>query len=104
MENLKNLRKLNNKTQLELANHLNIAKSTYCGYEIGTSEPTLDTLCKLADLYSVSLDYLVGREFNNQFGYMSDDEKLLIATYRKLSTYNQAKLVGEASGMLLTQN
>lgn len=102
--NLKNLRKENRKTQSELANYLKIAKSTYCGYEIGTSEPNLDTLKKLADFYNVTLDYLVNRPFNNEFGYMTVDEKILIDAYRNLSTYNQAKLIGEAKGMLLLQN
>lgn len=102
--NLEKIRLENKKTQLEVAKLLGLPAMTYNNYEKKRCQPSIDTLCKLADIYSVSLDYLVGREFNNQFGYMSDDEKLLVATYRKLSTYNQAKLVGEASGMLLTQN
>lgn len=82
---IKDLRKKCGKTQLEIANYLNIAKSTYCGYELGTSEPTLDTLIKLADNYGVSLDYLVSRDFNNEFGYLSEDEKTMIKALRTMS-------------------
>lgn len=101
--NLKEIRRENSKTQLELAQLLNIAKSTYCGYELGTSEPTIDTLCKLADYYGVSLDYLVGRNFGNEFGYMSPEEKALVTSFRKLSDVNKIKVSSYTFGVLSTQ-
>lgn len=101
---LKELRKEKNKTQIELAKLLNTTSQSYGRYELETSEPTIDTLCKLADYYGVSLDYLVGRNFLNEYGYLSSEEKLLISDFRKLNTYNQAKIVGEVAGMLMTQN
>ena len=36
-------------------------QSTYSMYENGQREIPLATLCKLADHYNVTLDYLVGR-------------------------------------------
>lgn len=104
MNNFKNLRILENKTQTDIANYLGIKQSSYQNYENGLTEPNISNLCKLADLYSVSLDYLVGRPFNNEFGYLSNEEKTLIASFRKLSDYNQAKIVGEVAGILLTQD
>ena len=93
MNNLKELRKVNNKTQLDLANFLNIAKSTYCGYEIGTSEPNLETLNKLADFYNVSLDYLTGRKFKTDIGYIDDQTRAMIESFKKLSEVNKIKVV-----------
>ena len=62
---LKELRKNTKKSQEDVAKFLNVARTTYIGYEQETSEPTIDTLCKLADYYGVSMDYLIGRDFNN---------------------------------------
>lgn len=60
-ESLKYFRKRNNFTQVELSKLLNVKQSTYCGYEKNTSEPDLEILFKLADLYIISLDLLCGR-------------------------------------------
>lgn len=100
---LKELRKENKKTQQEVADYLNIAQATYGRYETDSITPPIETLCKLADFYGVSLDFLVNREYANEFGYMSSEEKLLVSSFRKLSTYNQGKIIGEVAGMLMLQ-
>lgn len=100
---LKELRKENKKTQEELATLLNIAQVSYGRYELETSEPTIDTLCKLADYYGVSLDYLVGRNFNNEYGYISEDEKELLTNFKNLTDINKIKLLSELKGLLLSQ-
>ena len=101
---LKELRKENKKTQGEIANFLNTTHQTYSRYELETSEPTIDTLCKLADFYGVSLDFLVGREYNNEFGYISEDERALLNIYRTLNKNNKIRLIAEAQGMSIAQN
>ncbi|MGN1212556.1 MAG: helix-turn-helix domain-containing protein [Christensenellales bacterium] len=55
---LKDLRKDFKLTQQQLADYLGVAESTYRGYENGTSEPSIETLKKLATYYGVTLDYL----------------------------------------------
>ena len=65
MENLKKYRKLQGKTQKDLATILNVAESTYRGYENGTSEPTIETLIKLANYHNVTVDYLLVDVLNN---------------------------------------
>ena len=100
---LKELRKENKKTQLELAEYLNTTSQSYGRYELGTSEPTIETLCKIADYYKVSLDYLVGRAFSNEFGYMKDSEKSLVVAFRQLSEVNQLKVISFISGILAVQ-
>lgn len=55
------LRKQHNMTQRDVASYLSIAQPSYIRYENGTAEPTLDNLVRLADLFDVSSDYLIGR-------------------------------------------
>lgn len=100
---LKELRKENKKTQQDVADKLNIAQQTYARYELETSEPTIDTLCKLADYYGVSLDYLIGRDFANEFVYLNDFEKNLIKQIRKLNEINKIRILAEIQGMLIVQ-
>jgi transcriptional regulator with XRE-family HTH domain len=60
-ETITRLRKQMRWSQQEVASRLNIAKSTYAGYESGYREPSLDMLRQMAALFGVSLDQLVGR-------------------------------------------
>ena len=49
-------------TQKQIADTLNIDRSTYSYYEIGKSYPTLDTLIKLAQMFKVTIDELLSYE------------------------------------------
>lgn len=60
-EILKIERKKNHYTQQQVANILNMQRGSYAKYETGANTPTVDNILKLADLYSVSTDYLLGR-------------------------------------------
>lgn len=51
-------------SQAKISDILNIAQSTYAGYETGRHEPNISTLLRIANLYGVSLDYIVGRYDN----------------------------------------
>ena len=62
-KNLKNERILNGLTQKEMANKLGISYRTYQNYELTSEnnrEPDLRTLCKISEILSVSVDYLLG--------------------------------------------
>lgn len=65
MDILKQLRKQNGFTQKEVAKELGITVSAYGNYELGQRQPTPEMLCKLADMFEVSVDYLLGREKEN---------------------------------------
>ena len=58
-ENIKFYRKRLKMTQSELAEKLCGKKSLISNYENGYSTPDIYTLCKLADIFDVSLDELV---------------------------------------------
>ncbi len=48
-------------TQSQMAQLLKIKQPSYIRYENGTSEPSLETLVAIADIFDVSVDYLLGR-------------------------------------------
>lgn len=62
-ENIKAFRISAGLTQDKLASFLNGKKSLISNYENGHSTPDIYTLIKLADIFNVTLDELVGREF-----------------------------------------
>lgn len=57
---LKKLRKSKNLTQNQVAEKLKVERSSISVYERNISAPNPDTLGKLAVLYNVSADYLLG--------------------------------------------
>lgn len=59
-ERLKDLRRKNNVTQEEVAKKIGIPRSTYSGYEKGVREAGYVVLIRLAKLFDVSVDYLLG--------------------------------------------
>lgn len=60
-ENLKALRNEHRYTQEALARKLYVTRQTVSKWELGLSEPSLDLLIAMADLYHVSVDELTGR-------------------------------------------
>ena len=49
-------------TQRDVASMLQITYQSYQAYERGVAYPTLQNFLKLAEIYDVSLDYLVGKK------------------------------------------
>ena len=84
---LKNLRQQHHLTQTQVANRLNLSKTSISGYENNVKTPSQDILIKLAGLYRVSTDYLLGL----------DDEEM---TSVEGLTRQQRRLVEELVRML----
>ena len=64
---LKSYRLKSGMTKAEFSRKLGIdSYSTYNNYEVGSSEPKIDMLIKIADLLNISLDNLVGRTPANE--------------------------------------
>lgn len=59
-ERIKFLRKEKNWKQTEAAELLEISITSYCRYERGEREPGAALLWRMADLFGVSVDYLIG--------------------------------------------
>ena len=65
-ERLQELREDRGITRKDLAAKLNITVSALGMYEQGRREPNLEMLVRLADCFDVTLDFLVGRSFNEE--------------------------------------
>jgi transcriptional regulator with XRE-family HTH domain len=66
---LKECRKKMKMTQLDIANKLGINHTTISKWESDTYEPDADSLGKLAELYGVTVDFLLGlSSFNRSSG------------------------------------
>lgn len=59
-ERLRELRKKENFTQVEVAEKLGISQPAYASWERGVKKPTQGNLVKIAQVLNVSIDYLVG--------------------------------------------
>ena len=60
-QRLEDLRVDHDKTQIEIAEYLNMGRNVYWRYEKGIREIPTWAVIKLADFYTVSTDYLLGR-------------------------------------------
>lgn len=88
-------RKENNSswTQGYVADKIEVARTTYTAYENGTKSPTLETLNRIADLFGVSIDYLLGRSDYNEELRMSTNNHSLQKWYIELSQSNEEDLL-----------
>ena len=60
--NIKIVREQKNLTQKDCADIFGVTLRAWQTYEQGVSEPKYEVLCKIADFFNVTLDYLLGRE------------------------------------------
>jgi transcriptional regulator with XRE-family HTH domain len=60
-QRIKDLREDMDLTQTQISEQLNISQRAYSHFETGTRGIPTEILIKLADIFEVSLDYLVGR-------------------------------------------
>lgn len=60
-QRVRDLREDHDWNQEYVAEKIGITQTTYSKYELGKVNIPLDMMIKLADLYHVSVDYLIGR-------------------------------------------
>ena len=98
---LRDLRRQTHLTQQEVANHLQIHRTTYTKYETGVVAPDRQALVTLAQLFNVSVDTLLGcetpvvedlAEGTGELVRLSLQEKMLIQMYRQLTYPEQQTL------------
>ena len=58
---IRDLREDKDLTQTEVSKMLNITQVAYLYYELDKRNIPLESLCKLADYYNVSIDYILYR-------------------------------------------
>lgn len=97
MLHLKKLREQKQLTQSELSKLLGISPSTIGMYEQGRREPDNETLKKIAVLFGVSTDYLLGNDHPTP-GYYDDPEVAEMAN--RLKDDPDMKILFDASKKL----
>lgn len=111
-ERLEQLRKEKNFFQEDLAKILNVAQTTISSWEKGRTTPDKDMLILLANLFDVSVDYLLGRSDNKNPSNglhtktISDEDGYSIEIkteipFEKLSKDNQKELIDNAMEKLI---
>lgn len=93
-EEIKNQRLKNKWTQEQLAEILNVSRSTVSSWEVGRNYPDLETIVALSDLFEISLDELLKGD-RTMIERITDDTKV-----RKVQT-KKIKFLGVGIGILL---
>ena len=60
--NLKEIRTARNLTQQQVADYIGCSAVVYSRYENGIRQPSIETLLRMADLFGVTVDFLLGRQ------------------------------------------
>jgi len=87
-DRLRELRLRKSLSQEEVAKQIGITRSAYSHYEINNRQPVYETLKKLAVLFNVSLDYMIGGETVRQETQVSPEA---IEMIRILNSMDQDK-------------
>lgn len=83
-ELLKTLRVKRGYTMKQVAELCGMHEQVYRNYENGARNPGVPALCKFADLYGVTVDFLLGREnkdadvSNDKYANLPDEVKCII--------------------------
>ena len=101
---LKELRKSRKLTQKDVALFLGIPHKTYQNYEREIRKPDSAILCKLADLYGVSVDTLFGRQATlPEPQKVASDITELLSLYERLNDEGQRKLIELADDLVTSR-
>jgi transcriptional regulator with XRE-family HTH domain len=90
IENVKHLRKLWGFTQQDLSNKLTIPRSTLGEYERGNTEPSIDLVIKIANIFKVDIDSLLRTKMSETVveNSFTENLKVLAITYGQANESN----------------
>ena len=111
-KNLVKYRKLCGFTQQEIADILNLNRTTYTKYETGVSEPSFEILLKISAIYGVDVNAILGQEsfeknlheFVMPMYNLTNEERELIGIYRMLSKEEKQELMDKAREIKTIKN
>lgn len=100
-ENIKKLRQKVGLTQKQLADYLNVERSTYSYYECGKNLPSIHSLIKLSKIFGVSCDYILtgkinsanSKYFNDTINESTKKEREILFYFRMIPTHMQDKIL-----------
>lgn len=96
-DKIKELRNRKGLYQQELADIMNVSKSTIAMWETNKREPSSEMLVALANFFECSTDYLMGRDVKFNLEETTTDELVILnRNAKKLSPKKQKKLLDMA--------
>lgn len=107
-DTLKELRLNRGLTQIALANKLNLDKSSIAKYETNKATPSPEVLMNLAQIFDVSVDYLLGkRDIKNtpapEGTDVSAEIKKVLDLAKSMTPEGQAELLAYAEYLAATK-
>ena len=94
---IKSLRKQHEITQTELGKMIGVNQTTINSYEKDISLPPIDRLSKMADIFEVSVDYLLGKTDERSLAKKHDGPSVIMDLENELSNLilqlNEDKIV-----------
>lgn len=93
--------------QTELAEKVSLKSSAISKYEKGLTQPSMDTLIRFAELFNVSVDYLLGlSSIPNPYTTenFTPKEADIILRFRRLAKEDQIRIDERINTMLDNQN
>lgn len=88
-QRIRDLRKQKRMSQTELAKSAGVSQTTVTAWETGKAEPSSSAVARLADIFNVTTDYLLGRpnkqETKKDDVELSDDDVIMIWRGKPLS-------------------
>ena len=108
---LRNFRKINQLTQQQVADALNLNRTTYTYYENGITEPSIDTLHKLIKILGISYDDILPShknclsmkelylKSNDAFYNLTTAEQDVVILFRTLSDEDKIRFLDSLKNM-----
>ena len=100
--NFRRAREQNNFTQEEVAKKLGVSRTAYVRYEKGERECSFETLRNLANILSVTTDYLLGRE--TAAVSLSKKQITLLNMFDGLNDTGQSTLMNVAGSLKMSHS
>ena len=104
---IKELREEKNLSQWEVAKGINSSQRNIGRWENEEVQPLAEYVVKLADFFGVSTDYLLGRSddfgnvtVNGSAPELSDEEREILALFRKMTHSQKVRFVGYGEGLV----
>ena len=113
---LRSFRKINQLTQQQVADVLKIHRTTYTYYENGITEPSIDNLHRLIQIFGITYDDLLPSEkncfsmkelylkSNDAFYNLTTAEQDVVILFRTLSDEDKIRFLDSLKNMELQEN
>lgn len=103
MNRIKELREKHHMSQVRLGIELEVTQETISAYEVEKHYPSAKTLIKMSELFSASIDYILGLSDTKMLidtNNLSNDELKILSLFRELDTIQKNKTIAYMQGML----